>query len=1384
MDIGSRLNKFASRWSPSSRDFEARSLRRTSAHQGRSVLPRPSGAIHRSPGRAREGRADLFGSRRDRTRRAWAGAAVLWVLFFPRPAPAGELVQNGSFETGVFGPSWVHGAYRGNNNSPDLADHIVVPDLPFTGYYSARFGFKYSRARRSAAGYMYQDVAIPTNISSARLYFKVRQQGYDTSPYDPFTAQVRRTDNTVLQTLLSLTFTDPSYVFKDGGWVTDDGTPPDGVDVAAYAGQTIRLYFEQANTNDNLWETWAYVDDVSLVYRKFVDLAVNGNGSDQFGAIGSGAGGVVDLTTLAADTVVFDLDVENEGSDTDSYRLTVNAPPGWTVRIDAGGGPVGLPYTTRVMAPGEVDRYRVLVVPPSGTPPGGYAALLDAVSLTHANRYDSVRMGVGVLTSAYGTDLAVEGNGYGVVGESGSGGYALKTGSWGSAVPYALELRNSGDAPSAFRVWTMPESGSVWRIFYGGTWYTTPFNTNVVAPGASAALTLESSVSAPQPGGDYETIVYARAAADTTKRDSVKAVLRLLAPCVDLVISGNGDGIFDRTFSGLGGSGLSVGVAGSQISFPITIQNEGGLDDSFDLSWVAPKPTWSAVVVIGGVEYAFPHRTPVVPAYSTLEVELKVSIPGNSKVGTENSILNAVSVASGSVSESVTAAIGVTDPGQVDLIIDGSGADVYGPSGSGLGGDSERTISPGDSTTFTVELRNPTGANAADISWNTPPGWRVTFDDRLSPVNAYPAGTYILKIVVPASSPGGTFDIIVDAAKTGRRFYVDSVRGRVNVTTRPIVDALVDGSGDGLYGALGTGLGGTSSQTRSAPATLNFTIELQNEGSSADAYTVSWNSVPWWQAIVRGSNSPYTTPPIPAGGFDLFTFEVSVPLGAFPGVYRYVLDIVSSADANVVESVEVRVVIVGPPRADLVIDGNGAGVFGSLGSGEGGYSLHSADPGTSYLASLEVWNAGSYADSFYVFWEIPLGWPSMSITVRDGAVDHTMPFWTPVIGAGLSSAFPVRVQVPAGAGPGLFAAIIDSHSSLAPQFPESVKLLSQTAAVVQGAVFDDRDHDGAFGPPDAGLGGVVVKEIANGLSASTDGGGRFTMLVAGGPAHTLVETNLSGFVSLSPDTVGPWTLAAGDTLDVQFADVPAVRLSSGAASNGIAGAFVDFIHRIDAGTRGPVTLSVSSDSSAVTVLFMDVNGDGAMDGGDRLLDPADLFMDPATGKVQVSVILRVFIPAPSPAGEMFTVRIGAVQAIDGTPLTSAAEAFDAVGVVDGAGGLITLHKSVDAASAVPGAVLTYTIEFSNSGLDSVQNIVILDPVSVFVDPEVDAFGPGRDVAWRKGGATVYLTLDSGDGDECSFTGNERLLRLVLSRNSPFVLAPGERGEVVYRAIVK
>ncbi len=117
--------------------------------------------------------------------------------------------------------------------------------------------------------------------------------------------------------------------------------------------------------------------------------------------------------------------------------------------------------------------------------------------------------------------------------------------------------------------------------------------------------------------------------------------------------------------------------------------------------------------------------------------------------------------------------------------------------------------------------------------------------------------------------------------------------------------------------------------------------------------------------------------------------------------------------------------------------------------------------------------------------------------------------------------------------------------------------------------------------------------------------------------------------------------------------------------------------------------------------------------------------------------------------------------------------------------VLTLLKSVDIEAAAPGDVVTYTISFTNSGADSLQNIVISDLMSPFVDPMPDAFGPGQDVEWVRGGfPTFYLTLDPADGDECEYDAGTRLLQVLFSKNSPFFLPPGAGGTINYKVIVR
>lgn len=468
-------------------------------------------------------------------------------------------------------------------------------------------------------------------------------------------------------------------------------------------------------------------------------------------------------------------------------------------------------------------------------------------------------------------------------------------------------------------------------------------------------------------------------------------------------------------------------------------------------------------------------------------------------------------------------------------------------------------------------------------------------------------------------------------------------------------------------------------------------------------------------------------------------------------------------------------------EVDVLIDGNGEGIYGVPGSGAGGSSTRfSTTPGIVEF-TLELRNFYNRKNKYTITWNQIPGW---TITMNGSPGSYQ----TPNIEPGTSFFATFQVSVPAGVVPGEFPFVLDV---LAVKFKDKpwesvsarVQVTNQLFGVVRGTVFDDRDHNGVFSAGDIGLSNIVVQEDAAGTSTLTGGDGSFMFIVPAGVPVTIREQTPSGYLSLSPDALGPFTAAAGDTIEVGFADVPPLSLSPGLVLNGLAGGFVDFPHRLSAGTGGQVTLLVTSGS--LTMLFLDGNGNGVFDTGDRILQPSDCYLDPVSGTAAVDILLRVFIPAGSAPGQTIAAILNADQEVEGTPYSFSASANDIAVVVGTAVGLLSLNKSADAATAVPGDVITYTIDFFNAGTDTLQNVTLLDPVSGFVDLMTGAFGPGRDVAWQLNTQPVqYLTIDSADGDECEYSVPERLLRIIFSKNGPILIPPGERGMVSYKVTVQ
>lgn len=1165
---------------------------------------------------------------------------------------AAELVVNGGFEAGDFSGGWVDGAgnVMGPLN-PSWADHAVLLEMPYSGNYSALLGFKYTEPQQHRYGFMYYDVAIPSDISSAMLSFRFRHMGYDGEGRDPFNVEIRDTGGGTLATILSHTFPERTGTFKETGWVSFTH------DMSAYAGQTVRVYFEQLNDIDNRWETWVYVDDVSLEAAGWVDLVVDGDGNDLFGVPGSGAGGTSAQSTEANESLSYFVDIENEGPVDDSYDLSLSLPAGWTAVLRYGGIDYAFPWTTPVIAAESTIQAEVIITVPAGEPLGMYTSILDAVSTTPGDRYDSVSLLTNVVPAPYQPDLAVDGDGIGSIDQDGAeGGYSTQTTTPSTAVDFEIELLNSGTENDSFSISWASETPLSAVVIDGATTHAAPFTSAVIPPGASLYYTLRVTVPAGVLGGDYSTELFARSVGDILESDGITAMTSVLAPAVDMLICGSGDGIVDPTGSGLGGSCTAIGVPGEIVYFPIAIRNEGTVPDSFQLTWTRPRSGWTAVITDGVDTYPLPWTTPVFAPGEERTYFLVVAIPANADYTTYISLLDAVSTTDGAASESITASVTVGSVNEIDLWIDGNGDDIYGLIGTGLGGFSSAAGSPGDTLFFTITLENESGTDLFDLYWSAPSGWEVLIGDSTSSMRGIMAGTYILEVRVPPTAVEGTFQIILDGQKADKPYLVDSVNGTIVITRSYIVDAVIDGDGDGVYGTAGLGDGGFSAGTATPGASVTFFLELQNEGSEPESYTVTWNSIAGWTAALDGNASPYTTVVIPAGGSAAYSFDVDVPFSALPGDYDYTIDVVSTVDPINTESVTAGVTVV-----------------------------------------------------------------------------------------------PV------------------------------------SPAYIAVAVFEDADHDGSYDPGESGLAGVtvLVTDPGGNIAGVTGAAGTYVFDVAAGVLRDAIEINPVGWYSLGPDTVSVPAGAAGDTTWVYYADVMGPVLAPNNMTSAPAGGFADFAHTITAGTAGQAVVSAAVPGGWIETFYRDNNGDGLLDPGDTPLAAADLALDPAVpGLDIVPIILHVFIPATVPVGTIETITVTLDQTFSGTAVTATVSALDQVTVLASASGLLQLVKEVDLAAAQPGDVITYTIIFSNPGSEDVREIEIIDPSPAEVDIELGSFGPGQDVAWVNGAVTTYLTADPADADEAMYISATRTLHVLLSRQAPFALAPGEEGRIIYRVRIQ
>jgi uncharacterized repeat protein (TIGR01451 family) len=287
---------------------------------------------------------------------------------------------------------------------------------------------------------------------------------------------------------------------------------------------------------------------------------------------------------------------------------------------------------------------------------------------------------------------------------------------------------------------------------------------------------------------------------------------------------------------------------------------------------------------------------------------------------------------------------------------------------------------------------------------------------------------------------------------------------------------------------------------------------------------------------------------------------------------------------------------------------------------------------------------------------------------------------------------------------------------------------------LSGTVFADTGitggtaNNGVKEGGELGIAGVTVKASTGATihdSAITDGAGNYTLWIpAAATSPVLItETNLSNYLSTGGsvgNTVGTYsrttditsfTITTGTIYtNVNFGDVTVNRFAANEIQSGLPGNVLFYSHQFDAGSGGSIVFSAVSAPAWPTILYRDLNCNGAVDAGDTVISAALT----VAASAQVCIVDKVTIPTGTGLGLQ---AIATVQAVftytNASPaLSSTLSVIDTTTVGAVAAGLV-LKKTVDKATALPNDTVTYTLTYQNNSNVPLASIVINDATPAF-----------------------------------------------------------------------
>ncbi len=321
---------------------------------------------------------------------------------------------------------------------------------------------------------------------------------------------------------------------------------------------------------------------------------------------------------------------------------------------------------------------------------------------------------------------------------------------------------------------------------------------------------------------------------------------------------------------------------------------------------------------------------------------------------------------------------------------------------------------------------------------------------------------------------------------------------------------------------------------------------------------------------------------------------------------------------------------------------------------------------------------------------------------------------------------------------------------------------------MNGTVFDDHNGNGLQEAVEPGLAEVTVKLFAPGLDAvlgtaddvlvgttTTAANGSYAFASVSPGSYLVQETDLSGYTSTTSNAVA-LSVAAGATVTVNFGDQALASVSgvvfndlngNGIQDQGESGLNGVYIQLVGPGSDG---LLGTADDVVVDTATTAGNGSYVFFGvaaGSYLVQETDLpgFVSTTSNSVPTTV------GAGGTAAANFGDLALAPQTV--TPTATPTATPTPTPFASGQDVVLTIAKAADQAAVSAGAILTYTIDYSNIGTSTAFGAVVTefyDPNVTFVDavPPPDTGTTDRwsvgDLAQGDGGQITVRVLVRGD----------------------------------------